>query len=91
MGDDEIEAAHKQIVEYFTGITTALTQIIMGLQSQPGYDHQVFLRYLATIQVAYEQREIEAPGRDSAYQETLERFAKTPPHIEPFVSKQSPH
>ena len=90
MSDDEIEAAHKQIFEYFTGVTTALTQVVLGLQAQPGYDHQVFLHYLATIQVAYEQREIEAPVRDSTYQETLSRFSKTPPHIEPFLSKQAP-
>ena len=88
MSDDEIEAEHKYIIDHFTGITTALMQVIKGLQSQPSYDHQVFLRYMATIQVAYEQREIEAPVRDSAYQDTLAQFAKTPPRIAPFVRKQ---
>lgn len=88
MTDDEIEAAHKYITDHFTGITTALMQIIKGLQSQPGYDHQVFLRYLAAIQVAAEQKESLAPVRDSAYQDTLSQFAKTPPPIAPFVSKQ---
>ena len=89
MSDDEIEAAHKEIVEYFTGVTTALTQVIMGLQAQPAYDHQVFLRYLAVIQVASEQRQLDSSIRDSAYQETLSKFAKTPPQIQPLMSKQA--
>lgn len=81
MTDDEIEANNEKIVQYFTGVTTALTVVIQALQAQSGYDHQKFLTCLATYQVVGEQTENSAPVRDNAYQDTLSHFSKTPPQV----------
>ena len=88
MNDDEIEAAHKQIIDHFTGITTALTQVIHGLQAQPGYNHQRFLAHLSIYQVSGEQKEkSDRPVFDKAHQDTLASFAKSPVQVEPLLQR----
>ena len=88
MTDDEIEANNEKIILYFTGITTALTTVIQALQAQPGYDHQKFLTYLATYQVVGERMGSEAPSvRDKSYQDTLARFATSPPEVGSLAQK----
>jgi len=80
MTDDEIHAEFKKTIEHFTGITTALTQVIQLLQRQPGYNHKIFLSNLAVVQVSAEQKDFEARAVfHKAHSETLERFAQPPP------------
>lgn len=85
MTDDEINDGLRKVTEYFTGITSALSLVIRGLQAQPGYDHQVFLRYLAAFQVTGEKMADGSEIRDRALQETLEQFSTLPPEIPPFM------
>lgn len=88
MTDDEIEAEHKQIIDHFTGVTTALLQVIQGLQAQPGYDHSKFLTYLAAYQVSGERRENSVQAVfHKAHQDTLASFAKTPPQVGSLAQK----
>ena len=88
MSDDEIEANNEKIMHYFTGVTTALTQVIQALQAQSGYDHQKFLTYLATYQVVGERMASSALSvRDKSYQDTLALFAKTPPQVGSLAQK----
>jgi hypothetical protein len=88
MDDEELQSEFARIVGYFTGVTTALTQVIRGLQAQAGYDHQAFLAHLAVYQVVGEQTESKAPeGANSAYQETLAFFAKATEQAPSLASK----
>ena len=87
MTDEEIESNNAKMVHYFSGVTAALSVVIQALQAQPGYDHRKFLDYLATYQVVGERTGTEAPVRDSAYQDTLSLFAKTPPQFESVARK----
>ena len=88
MNDDEIESEHKKIIDHFTGVTTALIQVIQGLQAQPGFDHQRFLANLAVYQVSGEQPETSVPAVfHKAHQDTLASFSKTPVQVPPLASK----
>ena len=88
MSDDEIEAEHKHIIDHFTGITTALTQVIHALQAQSGYDHKRFEAHLSIYQVSGEQKEMSGrPVFDKAYQDTLASFAKSPVQVPPLLQR----
>lgn len=87
MTDDEIMAGFVAVGEKYGGAVAALTNVIHALQAQPGYDHQHFLAMLAAFQVGGERRPIGSPGFDSAYQDTLAQFSKTPIQLPAMLHK----